>query len=267
LERKGLFNLFKIASGINYGGLDVLFGFGGLVKSIFSVTKLCGQSKTDCVFGALDILADFFTDVYSWSNLRKRTVDGVTVFGSHTLSSGTTINSHIPVTNGTSFYHALTAMPNDGSFQHVASAVLPNGTAKHIWYRVASAQDLGRENDGSYNHVRVASPTYNQTSSEKRKETNDDGVVADYLWNNNNEQMWDSVSGVAGDTMGSMAANYMEENELIASCWVPILNGPATGNQDWGADHGVVAFGWNNQPFDFDGRSGGWLDECAEATE
>jgi hypothetical protein len=35
-------------------------------------------------------------------------------------------------------------------------------------------------------------------------------------------------------------------------------------NDEIGEDenHGIMAFGWNNQPFEFNGRAGSWVNGC-----
>ena len=78
----------------------------------------------------------------------------------------------------------------------------------YITHRLAHPNDLSRENNGSYHHVRASPATVN--GAHKRAEVNDGGIVADYLWNDRNEEIWDdtyydttNADGLAGSALST----------------------------------------------------------------
>lgn len=88
--------------------------------------------------------------------------------------------------------------------------------------------------------------------------------MVDYLWTNGDNSLWNDLGGKSqADTLGSTIAVAMDNSDSDASCAVPGIQQP-NGNYA-GEDQGVLAYGWNNQPFGFNGRSGGWLDDCGAA--
>ena len=234
-----------------------------LVESAWSLSK-CADSAVDCFFGAADIVFGTFVAFYNTANGR-RSVDtgdlpnhGVAEF--NTSMGVTYIVAHIPPVNG-KLYLASISSANNGTWTRHGSAYVGQRLTHHILYRLASPEDLGRPNDGSYHHYRVQSVKNSTSGSNTRRaEDNDSGVVVDYLWkDNDSEPYWCCFRGAAG-TLGSNSANWMEENSAEAACVTPTVG---DGQGDWDSlDNGVMAYGWNNAPFDFAGRSGGWLDEC-----
>ena len=88
--------------------------------------------------------------------------------------------------------------------------------------------------------------------------------MADYLWTNGDKSLWNQLGGKSqANNLGSTIADYMENSDSQASCAVP---GVQQSNGKYaGEDQGVLAYGWNNHAFKFNGRSGGWLDSCGAA--
>lgn len=163
------------------------------------------------------------------------------------------------VNNGTDFIHIATTYRN-GSAQYT------------IHYRRAHPDDLGRPNDGTYHQVRVApaGTNVNGSSSDATKRAEDDvsGVVMDYLWQQGSDALWTDTyydTHTFDQTAASDITSWMEQNQAEATCATIIIesNGPPN-EQPWGGaeDSGVLAFGWNNKAFGFNGRAGGWIDEC-----
>jgi len=61
----------------------------------------------------------------------------------------------------------------------------------------------------------------------------------------------------------SKVGNWYQNNKVLAGCMTPIGTiATHGGSSSFGVDRGVLAYGWNNQPFAFNGRSAGWLDQC-----
>lgn len=94
-------------------------------------------------------------------------------------------------------------------------------------------------------------------------EDNDNSVVVDYLWDNSQQADWsklhnEHISNNGGD-LGSITANWMEENSAEATCasvgvQIPVSEGSPTIQAEV---HRVLDYGWNNQPFRFNSRAGG----------
>lgn len=79
-----------------------------------------------------------------------------------------------------------------------------------------------------------------------------------------NQNVWQDYHDVnSPNTVGSEVANWMEENTSEANCAVPGIEIATHGGSTIiNGDKGVIAYGWNNQPFNFNGRAGGWVDSC-----
>lgn len=118
------------------------------------------------------------TDKYS---IKPRELDGKNIYATADLSYGY-IHSHIP-TIGDSLVKASIASNNTGEWAHHATIYnLDDNPTHHVMYRLASAADLGRENDGSFHHYRVQpSP---QNLLRPRVEDTSNNLVTDYLWTN-----------------------------------------------------------------------------------
>lgn len=55
----------------------------------------------------------------------------------------------------------------------------------------------------------------------------------------------------------------MINNKQEASCLTAIGTiGTHGGSSSSRIDNGVIAYGWNDKPFDFNGRAGGWAESC-----
>jgi hypothetical protein len=138
-------------------------------------------------------------------------------------------------------------------------------------YSSAQEEDLGKPNNGQYHHFR-AQPSPSQTPSPltpmPAPKTARNGVAAGYLWKDGNNGLWndaqsDHISN-NGNDFGSITANWMEESSAEATCaavgvGITVSEGSSPIERE---DQGVVAYGWNNAPFNFAGRAGGWVDSC-----
>lgn len=238
-------------------------------QSSYDTVKDCSKGiNFDCVFGGVDSVFSFFLTYFAYTDVRVIRCD----LNEHARAykpDGSYLVAHIPIANGSTLHQAHTRSSNSFNWTHVATSYTTQGQPKHqIHYRLASPEDLGRPNNGNYHHVR-AQPVTNTASnssahSRRDDEDNNGGVVVDYLWTNGDQSLWDDLGGKAqADDLGSTTANYMETNDAEASCAVPGVQ-QFNGNYA-GEDQGVVAYGWNNEPFAFNGRSGGWLDSCGAA--
>lgn len=79
---------------------------------------------------------------------------------------------------------------------------------------------------------------------------------------------WDMFENINTDALGNSCSEYMLDRKSEASCAVPAIDGVSGyGSEEHyaGVDQGVLAYGYNNQPFGFDGRSQGWINECGVA--
>ncbi|KAH8904684.1 hypothetical protein BR93DRAFT_939754 [Coniochaeta sp. PMI_546] len=258
-------------------GIQLAVGVLGLSHQAFQLAKYCSdaahswQNAGDCFFVAADILMGTFVSFYKTRNGKRSTVDGlpdhgIATFQNGTISGGLTHSiAHIPIING-SLRLGLLASGNNGSWAHVASFYSGDVKTHRLMYRLASEEDLGAKNNGKYHHLRTVGQGNSVT---ERAEQQEGALVADYLWEDNNDQTeWGYFSG-GGNSLGSDIANWMENNEQEAACASPAVclptGAPGAGNSHPGCsviDGGVMAYGWNDQPFGFNGRAQGWLDEC-----
>ena len=63
--------------------------------------------------------------------------------------------------------------------------------------------------------------------------------------------------------MKNKVGNYFQDHKIEAGCMVPMYTVASHGGSStFGVDQGVLAYGWNNQPFGLNGRAGSWIDEC-----
>ena len=245
----------------------------GLVKSAYDTIKDCNKGiHFDCIFGAVDTAFAYFLTQFAFADIRhpndKRNLNE---YGKAYNQDGSYIIAHIAVANGSTLHQANTGSSNSSDWIHVATSYTAQGQPTHsLHYRLALPEDLGRFNNGDYHHIR-AQPINNDDASNnssahsrRNDESIEGGVVVDYLWTNGDNSLWNDLGGKSkADTLGSTIADYMENSDSDASCAVPAIQ-QSNGNYA-GEDQGVLAYGWNNQPFRFNGRSGGWLDGCGAA--
>jgi hypothetical protein len=153
------------------------------------------------------------------------------------------------------------------TFRHVATVYRHDVETHQLFYRHAHPDDLGKENDGTYHHIRAnytGSPPSDAVS--RRAESNMDHVVGDYLWKDGDSTLFNDIhneDNIVGD-VGTGLANWMEQNNSEASCasirtFVSVSEGGKIPKYE---DQGVFAYGWNDKPFGFNGRAGGWIDQC-----
>ena len=91
------------------------------------------------------------------------------------------------------------------NWTHIATEYTGETATHNILYRLAVADDLGLENDGSYHHFRASQP---DTISE-RAGNNYGGIVSDYIWRAGNGAEYDQVASVTNvaNLMGYNVAN------------------------------------------------------------
>lgn len=238
-------NIFAVAGGIqnvagNVGLLDAA------IQACFSIWS------AEFVFAALARRDNSGNHVFA---VRTRPVGEN---GSH-RNPWTRIDAHIHVGNHSLQRAAILEHKND-SWLHIATLYSGDNPTFHISHRLAHPEDLGKEHNGAYHHVR-ASPVAAK-GAQKRAEANAGGIVADYLWNDAHEDIWEDVyfdttnaDGLAGDALSS---NMWNGGWEVSCASVFETKGELTDD----ADEGLVGFGWNNQPFGWNGRAGEWLNDC-----
>ncbi|KAB8349680.1 hypothetical protein FH972_023696 [Carpinus fangiana] len=240
-----------------------------LVTSAYSVAKDCVKefNRSDCVLSSIGLVISAFGTNYKYQSLKLRVRDdGLDVHGfwEDPLDKRVTHELHIPALNGMLFAASI-ATSNNGTWARHATRYVNGEETHHLLYRKAVKADLGFENDGSYHHYRVQDAHRNQhVSLEKRLEKRTYKVVSDYLWKNNGQGNWQAMhDAVNVNDMAYKSGKYFQDNNLEAGCLVPIGTvGSHGGSSTFNVDQGVLAYGWNDKPFDFDGRSGGWINQC-----
>ena len=63
--------------------------------------------------------------------------------------------------------------------------------------------------------------------------------------------------------MSRKTASYLQDNGQEASCLTVLAQlGTHGGSSTSRIDNGVIAYGWNDRPFGFNGRAGDWATSC-----
>ena len=269
LNERGFLDLVWNTAGNALPGIKLAMGGFGLVKSAYDAIKDCNKGvKFDCIFGVADTVFSYFLIQFALTDLRNGKRD-VNEHGRAYNQDGSYLVAHVAIANGSTLHHAYTGSTNDSDWTHVATSYTAQGQPMHsLHYRLASPEDLGRPNNGDYHHIRaqhISNDASNSSSHSRRSDrASNGGVVADYLWTNGDKSLWNQLGGKSqANNLGSTIADYMENSNSQASCAVP---GVQQSNGKYaGEDQGVLAYGWNNHAFKFNGRSGGWLDSCGAA--
>lgn len=248
-------------------GVNLFVAVGSLVSSAFEITQ-CGAGTANCVQTAFDVVMSTWSLAFTVATIKREDGQGTL----YTLASNETdhmFEAHIPLEPGQNLKKAAIATGNNGTWHHIATFHHATGGEWLLHYRLAAKEDLGADNDGSYHHLRAHSAAHKPTAMATRSdEDSAGGVVADYLWQDNEMDYWEMFSNVNTDALGNMVSEWMLDNNSEASCAVPSIDGVSGYGSEThyaGADQGVVAYGYNNQPFGFNGRSQGWIDECGVA--
>jgi hypothetical protein len=282
LNERGLFDLIWLPLKASVHYFDLFTGLYSLGRSVYNTYNNCdGENTVDCLFSVVDTLFETYCSTYDFIDVfSKRDMDTIPldyqIHGIHQSKTGRAVIAHIPV-NG-SLIAAANAVAINTTWTRIATVVHTDNSFRPILHRLASNEDLGRPNNGSYSHLRVGAinSTFstNTTLAKREEQDEKDGLIGDYIYDNNNQGVWDYFSEVNPSDAGSQVANWMEENNSEVSCVVPGVQTTVSDppiNQgyygDIGADHGVLAYGWNNKAYDWNGKSGGWLDDCAYSVE
>jgi hypothetical protein len=163
------------------------------------------------------------------------------------------------------FYRTGNQTTTEDGFTHIGHynpAAGANGSVINIHYK----QSINSINGKTLHHLRHG---WNPSSTviSKRVEDSDGGVVGDYLWQDGNTGEFQGVtednseSAFLRNGVPSVVDNF-EDPPNIASCFsMGSLSTDDAGT--WTSiNDGVTAFGWNNKPFGFNGRSEGWVEGC-----
>lgn len=235
--------------------------------AIWSTAKKCFESTFDCLFGIADAVFGVWRTAFVPA-ATKRDVNGHLVYASTAVDRNDVHwNFHVPFDNHTRLIHVLrNNFKYDGNhtFTHVATVYRKGLHTHSLYHRFAHPEDLGHENDGSFHQIRALPSTASNIT--KRVEKDIDHVVGDYIWKDGNSQFFNDIhneKNLAND-IGSTIANWMEENNSQATCasirtWIPVSEGSSVPEYE---NQGVFAYGSNDKPFDFKGRSGSWIDQC-----
>jgi hypothetical protein len=216
------------------------------------------------------------TREYSSNSLRVRS-DNLLTYGTWADPDEPRLTAevHVPIDeNGRILSpHLQKRDANNGTeWERYATYYWDEEESQYLKYRQAHATDLGHENDGSFHHFRaedseqIKALRRSPHSLNRRLSRRAFGVVTDYLWKNNNDKgMWDELHKTVnkGD-LAQKVAGYLENNKQGASC-LTIVDRVCTrgGCSDWSRmNNGVIAYGWDNNHFNFNGRAGTWAEKC-----
>ncbi|KAB5559915.1 hypothetical protein GE09DRAFT_72452 [Coniochaeta sp. 2T2.1] len=190
----------------------------------------------------------------------------------------TELEVHIPLDSGETSLRAAAMLANNGTeFLHIATTYRDSVPRHKLYYRRAHPNELGADyNDdenGSVHHARAIAVGDTLTPGEpggssKRAEVNNQGTVMDYLWRYENKQGWTDLHNSAktfDQDAARISTTWMQQQEAEAICSTVIWKSKPDPNvQGFGGavDAGIMAFGWNNKPYGFNGRAGKWVDSC-----
>jgi hypothetical protein len=225
----------------------------------------------DCIFAAADIAFQGYSITAAvaaeHNGINKR--DG----------SNSTVPAYIPPhlefhighPHSPEFAHTIRNGLNDTVWIHMATSTKHHPVVHTIHVKHADKSVLGPEpRSEPVFHVR-ATEQLHMTSTSKRNEGTKNGLVFDYLWDQGVPAEKELKGGSVvreGDILGSEIAHWMEVHSSEANCAsLAILQaqGPGEGTNlpRIALNRGLAAFGWNNAPFNFNGRAGGWISQCA----
>jgi hypothetical protein len=174
--------------------LPIFLGVANLVFSVWNAVARCSINplSLDCLFAAMDAVYNIWNSGFFPNNGigAKRDASYPPVLGIRDSAELpgpiTRMHAHIPISPDQRLIHAALAIDNDGSWAHIATTYWGDEEAHHILYRLAQESDLGKSNDGSYHHFRSQPAPSQQAKLRRRAEGSKNGVVADYLWRDDN---------------------------------------------------------------------------------
>jgi hypothetical protein len=176
---------------------------------------------------------------------------------------------HIPIKANMTLAQAARAVHNSTtSFIHVSTAYANDTAISTLHYRLAHPDDLGTENDGSYHQLRA---TQLVKLSGRNYEASAGGMVMDYVWQAASSSYIGMETVAASDPQypqhaGLVLGTYMWQRSKLATCATQVIKSYVDTEPGF-TIHGIVgvmAYGWNNAPFSFNGRSSGWIAGCCE---
>ncbi|KAM7195354.1 hypothetical protein V8F20_007573 [Naviculisporaceae sp. PSN 640] len=257
-------------------------GLFGLGASAYSVDKDCRRQydRTDCIIASVGLVISGFQTIFKVASGRVRS-DGLPSYGTWTDPDEPrrTAEVHVPLTERgripTEHIQARDlAASKNGTWERHITFYWDGKESQYLMYRAAHPDDLGHENDdGSFHHYRAQdSDRVIALEKEhgfhgllaKREENRAYGVVTDYLWKNEQKSMWQDLHDSADfNDMKRKTSGYLQNNNQIASCLSVLgLLGTHGGSATSRLNNGVIAYGWNNKPFGFNGRAGDWTERC-----
>ncbi|KAF8579135.1 hypothetical protein K439DRAFT_1638198 [Ramaria rubella] len=211
----------------------VVRGFA-TAAAITAVTCATAQPPPVCIAGAVTAVFTAFFSIYQAS-------------GSKRALSTYALLTDYPPTNGCGTVCHLKSEAPEGGWR-----LIGNFTANGVFH------SLHYSRAGNVSGLRAVEHGY-ASGNVKRGEANDGGVVVDYLWNTNNMQAYDSFDSTPTSTtdFADDVVTGLEEDDDILGC-------ANFEDSDGILAPGLMAIGWNNQPFEFqDGESAALLGECA----
>ncbi|PVH72487.1 hypothetical protein DL98DRAFT_576806 [Cadophora sp. DSE1049] len=255
-------------------------GLFGLATSSYGVYKDCKAQFqiSECLLASVGLVISAFGTGYKaysgFSKVRVRN-DGLISHGEwiDPDDASRKAESHVSL-EGRSLKDASMSSENNGTWARHATFYWQGEESHYLLYRRADPEDLGFENDGSFHHYRVedsdnvkilrAQLSKGHPGIDKRLEKRSYGVVTDYVWRNGNKNLWDSMHQSADfKDMARKTTSYLENHKQEVSCLTPIAQlGTHGGSSNSRIDNGVIAYGWNDKPYAFKGRTGAWVEGC-----
>jgi hypothetical protein len=265
----------------------ISMGVRMLVPVARSAINFCTVQLRDCLFVVNAVVMNVWYHTYYANNgINARDTYGRRVYATakpphwdekKTGIKGMSLHSRLPIDGPrTSLAKAAIQHHRNDTWLHIATMYSEDKPVFHLRHRLVHEDDLGKVNDGNYHHFQAMQASEGLAG---RAESSFGGIVSDYLWRAGQQDIWNQVhdgvnaQGVDfGTVAGDVVADWQENGSVAsggpaeATCASLVTQHP-TGEGPQQAtvteDHGVMAYGWNNAPFVFNGRAGGWVDSCS----
>ncbi|TFY73144.1 hypothetical protein EWM64_g10868, partial [Hericium alpestre] len=265
-------------------GVDRQFamGVGSLVEDGWEAAVTCGTEgfNLNCINACADAALTLWDNFYEANDGINRRSVGVNADGEATYSKfvvysdGTnhtiTHTQHMPLGDYPTVGHMLSARPNASEWAHVSTRTYGTTHQVKVFHRRTNSTTDEGDVNGDLNHVRAYHSKLPQAGASKRTEDSDDGVVLDYLWDSGNQGEWNQIHNgtppvdAATDGGETMTGQFQDDSSIAECCTLGTTEEDDLNGTSFQAEnHGVMAFGWNNQAFGFSGRAGGWVSGCA----
>ncbi|KAH9214904.1 hypothetical protein DL95DRAFT_409055 [Leptodontidium sp. 2 PMI_412] len=257
------------------GAVYVALAITLIAQKVWSAVSWANYDRSDCIITSIGLVISVFATAYKVKSGFRIRSDGLAThaYWVDPTEEKRSSEAHIPLSHR-SLKESSMATQNNGTWERHTTFYWDNEESHYLMYRKATVDDLGYENDGTFHHYRIQDSDHvkdlrkrmalGHPGIEKRLEERAYGVVTDYLWQNGNQDFYNLMHDSADfKDMTRKIDNYMEGNKQGVSCFTPIGSiGTHGGSSRFRVDNGIIAYGWNDKSYGFNGRAGNWAEGC-----